>query len=182
MHIGKSMHFRKAGIPIPSNVVTNDFQVLEAALAEFKPKQCVFLGDLFHSDYNNEFLLLKSLIQKHHTIKFILVKGNHDIVEDETILNLGILEIHQTLNAAPFQFTHHPKIDADLYNIAGHLHPGYRLKGKGRQGISLPVFYFGKNNAILPAFSAFSGKALIKPQKNDILFGIANNNVMLIEF
>ena len=31
------------------------------------------------------------------------------------------------------------------YKICGHVHPAVRLRGKGKQGITLPCFYFGLN-------------------------------------
>ena len=45
------------------------------------------------------------------------------------------------------------------YVLAGHLHPGVRLHGPGRQSVRLPCFAFGRNAALLPAFSEFTGTA-----------------------
>jgi len=180
LHLGKAGHFRKVGIPLPVSITSDDLCRLEELIREFQPKKCFFLGDLFHSDYNNEFLLLKACIEKYPTIQFILIKGNHDIVSDQQMKDLGISAIHESLEIAPFQFTHHPQIEKNLYNIAGHLHPGYRIRGSARQSISIPIFYFGKQQAILPAFSAFSGKAFIQPKVGDVLFGVLEDELIEI--
>lgn len=181
LHLGKAGHFRKSGIPLPASITLNDLLRLGELIEEFKPVKCFFLGDLFHSDYNNEFLLLKACIKKYATVEFILIKGNHDIVADQKIKGLGIAAIYDTLEIPPFQFTHHPQIDKKLYNFAGHLHPGYRINGLGRQSLKTPVFYFGAKQAILPAFSAFSGKALIKAKAGDHIFGIVDNELIKIK-
>ncbi len=181
LHLGKAGHFRKAGIALPASITPIDLLRLEDLIKEFQPAICYFLGDLFHSDYNKEFLLLKDFIRKYTTVEFVLIKGNHDIVTDQQIKALGIAAIYESLDIPPFQFTHHPQIDDKLYNIAGHLHPGYTIRGVGRQSISTPVFYFGQHQAILPAFSVFSGKAFIQPKPEDILFGIVEDQLIEID-
>lgn len=180
LHLGKAGHFRKAGIPLPAAITLDDLFRLEELIQEFQPMKCYFLGDLFHSDYNKEFLLLKTCIEKYTNVEFVLIKGNHDIVSPQQIKETGIAAIHEDVEIPPFQFTHHPKVHKNLYNIAGHLHPGYRVRGAARQSASIPIFYFGKQQAILPAFSAFSGKALIKPKTGDVLFGILENELIEI--
>jgi metallophosphoesterase superfamily enzyme len=41
--------------------------------------------------------------------------------------------------------------------LAGHVHPAYRLFGKGRQRLRLPCFYVQAQVSLLPAFGAFTG-------------------------
>ena len=54
LHLGKAGHFRKAGIPISSKVHVEDLDRLDLLLNTYQPKRLVMLGDLFHSDKNNE--------------------------------------------------------------------------------------------------------------------------------
>jgi hypothetical protein len=54
------------------------------------------------------------------------------------------------------------------------------MVGKGRQAITLPCFYFGKQQGLLPAFGAFTGIARIRPKKNDRVYVIAENKVMAV--
>ena len=54
-----------------------------------------------------------------------------------------------------------------IYTISGHVHPGYRLKGKAKQSINLPCFYVGKKNLILPAFGELTGLYAIKKENQE---------------
>ena len=54
VHVGKITHFRKNGISIPSFPYSKNLNILKSAIKDYNPKQVVFLGDLFHSDYNLE--------------------------------------------------------------------------------------------------------------------------------
>jgi metallophosphoesterase superfamily enzyme len=80
--------------------------------------------------------------------------------------------------------THEPMERRDIplgkINMAGHLHPGARLEGKGRQGITLPCFWFAPNQLILPAFGSFTGLATIRPSEQDHVYIIIENKVMEI--
>ncbi|HMU04607.1 MAG TPA: hypothetical protein PJ990_13330, partial [Saprospiraceae bacterium] len=78
--------------------------------------------------------------------------------------------------------THEPQdeIKNGYYNLAGHIHPGISLKGKGRQKVTLPCFYFGINNGLLPAFGYFTGKAIIKIEKKSDIFAIAEDKIFRI--
>ena len=64
------------------------------------------------------------------------------------------------------------------YNLAGHIHPGVRMIGGGRQIITLPCFYFGEKQGLLPAFGIFTGLKRITPEKNDKVFVIAENRIV----
>ena len=67
-----------------------------------------------------------------------------------------------------------------LYNLAGHIHPAIKLKGKARQSLRVPCFYFGNENGILPAFGNFTGTASINIKKTDNVFVIAEKEVIKI--
>lgn len=178
LHIGKAGHFRKSGIAVPGNIQSADLDRLDGLMQEFKPKRLLILGDLFHSDYNREMLLFKEHRAKHKDCAYILVEGNHDIIENEDIFALGIDEIYESYEEGPFYFSHHPTEHKELYNLCGHVHPGIRLRGKAFQSLRIPMFYFGEKIGILPAFSSFSGLGTVKPKKKDFLFGICDGEVI----
>ena len=54
LHLGKGAHFRREGIPVPTNMISKDLRKLETLIDLFQPGRVVFLGDLFHSVYNPE--------------------------------------------------------------------------------------------------------------------------------
>ncbi len=59
---------------------------------------------------------------------------------------------------------------------SGHVHPGVRLQGKGKQSLSLPCFHFTEKQCIMPAFGEFTGKFIIKPNGKDRVYVIAKSN------
>src|SRR5258706_815282 len=53
VHWGKIDHFRKAGIPVPVKGNDKNAETLVSIINLFKPRRVIFLGDLFHSVYND---------------------------------------------------------------------------------------------------------------------------------
>ena len=53
-----------------------------------------------------------------------------------------------------------------------------RLRGKGRQNMKLPCFYFGERYGIMPAFGNFTGTAIIPIKEGDQVFGLTENSVL----
>lgn len=173
LHLGKAGHFRKHGIPITKKVHLADLQILHGLLVEHKPDEVILLGDLFHSAANNEWQDFINFISEFDFVKFILVQGNHDIFEQYP----KSLHLTQLLEIPPFSFTHIQE-DSSYYNLSGHIHPGVRVNGLGRQGITVSCFFFGKFHGVLPAFGQFTGIKKIKPSKDDRVFGIAGLKVI----
>jgi len=58
------------------------------------------------------------------------------------------------------------------YFFSGHLHPGIRIRGMGKQSLQFPCFYFGGQYAILPAFGRFTGTVSIDPLPESNVFAI----------
>ncbi|MHB1176841.1 MAG: metallophosphoesterase [Daejeonella sp.] len=162
----------------------DDLTLMSDLIDEYKPLKSIFLGDLFHSDMNNDWdwlVLWRSLFKN---INMVLVLGNHDILNNKFYKALNF-ELYDTLNLEPFLFSHEPLkpaklIDSKAYVICGHIHPGVALKGSGRQFLSLPCFHFGENQAIIPAFGWFTGKMCVRNVKGDKVFAVANSKVIII--
>ena len=177
-HLGKGAHFRKAGIPIPLALAQEDLACLSDLIAQFKPKQLIFLGDLFHSDMNNDWAWFSLWREMHHKINMILVKGNHDILPLQFYETLKITVVNEMM-LGNFKLMHDlPKKDEEHYVISGHIHPGIRLQGKANQQITVPCFYFGLKNAIMPAFGKFTGKAILKIKAVDKVFAVAGKKIV----
>lgn len=181
LHLGKINHFRKAGIAVPGSANDRNLELLVDLINLTDPKRVIFLGDLFHSHYNPEWEVFGELVRHFSPVSFELVIGNHDVMSDHQYERKGIM-LHDTLAIGPFLFTHHPMegIPENVYNISGHIHPAVSLRGKGRQSVTLPCFYFGTRQAILPAFGSFTGLARIAPKKEDRVFVVADNKVMFV--
>ena len=184
MHLGKSGHFRKNGIGIPQNIFKEDMQRLFAEIQAYKPRRIIIVGDLSHSHSNKEFDLFLKWRRDVSHIEVHLVIGNHDIVSKNWYIDAGIQVHEDCLSIGNFTFTHDITscdLSADSYYFSGHIHPGVLLKGLGRQSLRLPCFYFGKRDAVLPAFGKFTGTHTLRPEKSDAIFAIADNNLIRIQ-
>jgi uncharacterized protein len=182
LHFGKTGHFRKSGIPVPQSVYKEDLQRLVSLLHYFKPEKLLVVGDFFHSHANMELDWFKKWREDFTFLKIILVRGNHDILKGSWYKEARIDVIEPELELPPFIFTHeHCEDHQDLYTFCGHIHPGIYLHGLGKQSLRLPCFYFGANHCILPAFSKFTGTALIEPDPNENVFAIVENSLVQMQ-
>lgn len=179
LHLGKVTHFRRRGLPVPAAASDGNWDKLLSLLLEFAPERVIFLGDLFHSAYNAEWDAFQSLISRFPGVRFELIPGNHDILPPDKYT--GLIVQPQELEAGPFLLSHYPVLDpGPLYNLAGHVHPGVRLRGQGRQYLKLPCFYFGEKGGVLPAFGLFTGLGDIRPKAGDQVFVIAEGQVLAV--
>jgi DNA ligase-associated metallophosphoesterase len=182
LHFGKTGHFRKSGIPVPQNIYKEDLQRLLSLLHYFKPRQLIVVGDFFHSHENSELEWFRKWRDDFDSLKIILVRGNHDILKEKWYKSAGINVIEKELRLHSFLFTHEKCEDhPDLYTFCGHIHPGIYLQGVGKQSLRFPCFYFGETHCILPAFSRFTGMALIEPEKSDHVFAVVENKLIQMQ-
>lgn len=178
LHLGKAGHFRKSGIPVSDLVHSKDLLTLDKLIGRFQPEQVIFLGDLFHSDHNQGWEVFKRWIKSKAPLKFKLVLGNHDVL-DEPNYRIPNLDVMEKLSLSPFDLTHIPE-ETEQYNLAGHIHPAVKMYGKGRQSLRLPCYYFGEHNGLLPAFGNFTGTASISIKKTDAVYAIADEAVVRV--
>jgi uncharacterized protein len=182
LHLGKAGHFRRNGIAVPGQVMAHDLQRLGDLLERWQPERLVFLGDLFHSTYNREWEFFADFLGSMAPPCIELILGNHDVLPEAHYQALDFHLYREGRLDPPFFFSHHPldaeKLPAKGYALAGHLHPGLRLQGKGRQSLRLPCFWLGSQQGVLPAFGSFTGLAQVEPQASDQLFVIVEEQVV----
>ncbi|RZL17835.1 MAG: ligase-associated DNA damage response endonuclease PdeM, partial [Pedobacter sp.] len=182
LHLGKSAHFRRAGIQVPSTIANNDLVRLGTLMERYEPTTLLITGDMFHHGLNADTDAFKIWKETFSGVKFLLVKGNHDKLSDANYADLGI-EIHDpSFCLGPFCFIHDaPKCtEEELYPISGHIHPGVSVYGKAKQRLKFPCFYFGKNYAVLPAFSSFTGLSIIRPSDGEEIYAITPSKVVSV--
>ncbi|HJV19339.1 MAG TPA: ligase-associated DNA damage response endonuclease PdeM [Sediminibacterium sp.] len=181
-HFGKTGHFRKNGIAVPQQVYKEDLQRFVQQVTHFKPQQIIVVGDLFHSRENRELeLFLKWRRDIAHT-RLVLVRGNHDLL-DAAWYAAADIEVQEGIyQVDAFDFVHDPADNTETresrYCFSGHIHPGVSLNGSAKQSLQFPCFFFGAGACILPAFSRFSGLKIMRSQKTDSVYAIANGAVM----
>jgi DNA ligase-associated metallophosphoesterase len=180
VHWGKIDHFRKAGIPVPVKGNDKNAESLISIVNLFKPKRVIFLGDLFHSVYNDGWETFGQIRNAFVHCSFELVIGNHDILSNRQYERHKILLHEESLQLNNLTLTHEPleEIPEGVFNVSGHVHPGAHLRGTGKQSVILPCFYIKSNQCILPAFGAFTGLATVQPKLGDKIFVVANGKVL----
>lgn len=184
LHLGKSGHFRKSGIAIPPQIYLQDLQKLFTLIQHFQPAQLIVVGDMFHSHDNQEIQLFRKWREDLSELSIHLIKGNHDILSPDRYASLGLTVYEKTWLKPPFLFVHDtPEVLPEVspvapYILSGHIHPGVHLKGAGKQSLRFPCFYFGEQQGILPAFSAFTGTKAIQPSKGDHCYAIVENSLL----
>lgn len=181
-HFGKAGHFRKAGIPISELLHDEDLDRIAKMIANTKTKSVYFLGDLFHSDLNESWWVIEAFIDQFSETNFHLIKGNHDILPPACYQS-GKWEIHEEpLTLGGYLLSHEPLEDfsKDKINICGHIHPGISLRGKGRQKVTLPCFFYSERSLIMPAFGRFTGLVAMACTKSDQAYVIADEKVIRV--
>ncbi len=184
MHVGKSGHFRKHGIAIPQNIFKEDMQRLFAEIQHYQPAKIIIVGDLSHSHSNKEFEFFLKWRRDIPQIEVHLVVGNHDILSKQWYEDADIQLHDECLTIEAFTFTHdisNCSTEPGSYYFSGHIHPGIVLRGLGKQSLRLPCFYFGKKDAVLPAFAKFTGTFPVRPEKSDTVFAIAEDKLIRIQ-
>ena len=159
-------------------------QRLFAEIQNYQPMQLIIVGDLTHSQSNKELDLFLKWRKDIAGLAVHLVVGNHDILNKTWYKEAGIQLHENCLGIGSFVFTHDISACKKMkskYYFSGHIHPGIKIKGAGRQTIQLPCFYFTKHDAVLPAFGKFTGTHAIKPATEDAVFAIAENAVIRIQ-
>jgi DNA ligase-associated metallophosphoesterase len=184
LHFGKTGHFRKSGIAVPQAVYKEDLQRLVHLLQYFQPRQLLVVGDLFHSHQNKELELFQRWRHDFPDLAIHLIKGNHDILHESWYRQCGIHVAADELQINCFRFRH--DLDevvppGDAYFFSGHIHPGVRIKGNAKQSLSFPCFYFAKAFCVLPAFSRFTGIALVRPDYEENVFAIVNDHIVQLQ-
>ena len=181
LHFGKTGHFRKAGIAVPQSVYREDLLRLLCQIQYFRPRRLLVVGDLFHSRENKELELFEKWRQDFPHLEIVLIRGNHDILHKDWYEKAAITVNPGCTTIGPFSFVHDIEdIDEavnagavpETYYFSGHLHPGIRIGGKGRQSLQFPCFYFGAGYAVLPAFGKWTGTVSIDPEPGDHVFAI----------
>jgi uncharacterized protein len=182
LHLGKIEHFRASGIGLPVGATEQTIVVLDQLVVAWNPTQIIFLGDLFHSYKNSAFSLFEDWRLRYRELDMILIHGNHDIMSNQDYSVLG-LKTYPEYQIGALWLTHElqPITDEESrFNLSGHVHPGIRLHGKGKQSLTLPCFWFGDRQGLLPAFGHFTGKHMVDIHKNSTIFAIANDQIIRI--
>jgi len=180
LHLGKTGHFRKSGIAAPGKANLKNIERLSSLVNDIQPKKILFLGDLFHSSANREWFQFEEWRKTFPELSILLVTGNHDQLHSSFYQSADI-EVIDRLELENFLFVHDAsglQKSSDTTIISGHIHPGVKLKGKGKQKLRLPCYSISDHQIVLPAFGEFTGLHIIQPDENRKIFLIVENSVI----
>ena len=178
LHIGKTAHFRKAGIAIPAAVLENDLKRLDLLIYFFDTRTILIVGDLFHAENNTDIDRFKIWRETYAHKHFELIKGNHDRFKDAFYaeMDISIFKTHKDVGA--LRFVHdETHCQDDKFCVSGHTHPGIVLKGRGKVRLKLPCFEVSEKRLILPAFSEFTGLNTTKSVPSAVFFAFTDNSI-----
>lgn len=175
-HFGKADAFRAAGHPVPGGP-DDTLTRLTAAIRETAAARLVVLGDFWHDRTGITATLTDALAdwrRTHAGVRIDLLRGNHDRAAPPPGWGLWADSLHEP----PFVLTHIPTPADAGFNLAGHVHPGVRLAGRGRERLVLPCFRFGPRGGLLPAAGTLTGLAATPPGPGERVFAIAGSEVI----
>lgn len=167
LHLGKADIFRQLGIALPSGGTEHDLQRLSALIANTGAGSLWVLGDLLHGALVDSHWrrAWQDWRTRHSGLDLAVLTGNHDRALAATDLDLRLIGgVHDD---GPFRFQHMPaKHPEGRHIVCGHLHPVTMLGGIRRRW---PAFWLRGTSTVLPAFSAFTGGAIVTPDRGDRL-------------
>lgn len=179
-HFGKAAAYRKLGQPVPHGTTDDNLRRLDHLIGAYDCQQLIFLGDFLHAPESHATGTLEALEAwraRHAELSITLIRGNHDKRAGDPPAYLNIQVVPEPLLMGPFALQHEPESHATHHVLAGHVHPAYRLFGRGRQRLRLPCFYLQSHVSLLPAFGAFTGGMNIDRAENAEVYIVGDGAV-----
>lgn len=179
-HFGKAAAYRKLGQPVPHGTTASNLAVLDRMLSGYDTQWLIFLGDFLHAPGSHAPTTLAALHewrQRHGHLRITLIRGNHDVRAGDPPAELAFDIVEELLLLGPLALQHEPHPHPSAHVLAGHVHPVYRLHGRGRQSLRLPCFQMGERVSLLPAFGAFTGGYLVDAAAGQRIYVVGDDQV-----
>jgi hypothetical protein len=154
------LHFEKGsaraarGVHLPPYDTRTTLRGLAAALARYRPRRLIALGDSFH-DCGGPARLdaddLAGIRALSESVEIFWVTGNHDPEIPAFVGGRVVSEVA----IGGLVFRHEPR-PGDHAEVAGHLHPVAAVTSRGRR-LRRRCFVSDGRRIVLPAFGAYTG-------------------------
>ncbi len=180
VHFGKAAAYRKLGQPVPHGTTQGNLERLDRLLTAYDCDRLIFLGDFLHAPESHAATTLNALgdwRRARPDLRMTLIRGNHDKRAGDPPESLAIEVVTEPLLLGPFALQHEPDPHATHHVLAGHVHPVYRLQGRGRQSLRLACFYVGETVSLLPAFGGFTGGFAIEKASDKQIYVVGDGAV-----
>ena len=172
-HFGKAAAYRALGQPVPQGTTKDNLRRLTALINQYPTEQLIFLGDFLHAPKSHApatLAAIKDWRMQNKEVQCILIRGNHDMNAGDPPPDLNMEVVTEPYLIDDFALQHIPKPHITHHVIAGHIHPTYRLLGKGRQSLILPCFHHESALTLLPSFGDFTGGFVMDKKLNTKIF------------
>lgn len=183
VHVGKAAAFRALSVAVPDGNLADDLARLSCAIERTNAQHIVLLGDVLHAKHGRADHVLQQVAvwrTTHSHRQFLVVRGNHDLRAGDPPDDWNMQCVDAPAMLAPYVLCHEPcESDAGTV-LCGHVHPAFRLAGRGGMSATLPCFVIGARRMMLPAFGSFTGNALVKPAEGERIAVIADDEVIAI--
>ncbi len=156
LHFEKGTSFARQGALLPPYDTRATLDRLEAAVARYRARRIICLGDTFHDGDGVNRLSSQDkerLIALMEARNWIWIAGNHDPAPPKHIGGEIVLD---GLRLGPLTFRHCAAPDASPGEVSGHYHPKTSLRMRARR-LSGRCFLADHRRVILPAFGAYAG-------------------------
>ncbi|RKR03898.1 ligase-associated DNA damage response endonuclease PdeM [Maricaulis maris] len=156
LHFEKGSSYGMGGQMLPPYDTRTTLRRLAAAIARHRPRTVIALGDSFHdrlADRRMDGADVERLADLVDGVgRWVWIEGNHDPAPPPQFGG----EVRHTLELGGLVLRHEPTEGAAPGEIAGHLHPCAKVRGKGR-AVRARCFATDGERLIMPAFGAFTG-------------------------
>ena len=182
-HFGKAATFRKVGIPVSEDTTAEDCERLSKLVEGTGAEKLIILGDFLHARAGRVQPVRNQLFDwrdQHKELSIVLIRGNHDRQSGDPWPELDIECMPDPTEMERWDLRHLP-VECPLRPyLAGHLHPGYRLSGTGRDTLRSPCLVVGEKRFILPAFGGFTGLKNVTLEPYEKLYLTNGNEIILL--
>ncbi|GGJ79492.1 ligase-associated DNA damage response endonuclease PdeM [Pseudomonas matsuisoli] len=181
VHIGKAAAYRRLGQPVPHGTTADNFARIDALLRGHTCERLIVLGDFLHAPESHSIATLDAIGEwrfQHADLDVVLIRGNHDRWAGDPPASLCIHTVAEPLLLGPLALQHEPDAHATHAVIAGHLHPMFRLRGRGREQLRLPCFHIDRKVCLMPAFGLFTGGMNIEATDYSRTYVVADGGLL----
>ncbi|HUZ13372.1 MAG TPA: ligase-associated DNA damage response endonuclease PdeM [Caulobacteraceae bacterium] len=155
LHLEKGSAYASRGQLLPPYDSRETLARLAAEAALLAPRAIVLLGDSFHDRAGEQRLARDdggALIALAAAAELVWIVGNHDAEGPSRLPG----RVAGELAVAGLAFVHQPEAGPRSGEVAGHLHPCAKVKGRAAS-VRRRCFVTDGERLVMPAFGAFAG-------------------------
>jgi len=156
LHLEKGSSYAARGQMLPPYDTRTTLRRLAEVITRRRPETVIALGDSFHDlgadgrMHAEDAAALSGLVAS--VPRWVWIEGNHDPVPPPRFGG----EVAADMRLGPLILRHEPQPGSQPGEVAGHLHPCARVRGRGRS-VRRRCFLSDGTRLILPAFGAYAG-------------------------